>query len=131
MCEKSVFSKVIWCGITVVAVLHLCMSIGTAETASYYTVDSCRREGTSGIMANGEVLNDEAFTCASWDYPFGTSLRIRNKENGKSVVVTVTDRGPNRRLYRQGRTIDLSKRAFSEIANIKQGVIEIEVEVVK
>ena len=39
-------------------------------TASYYTVASCAREGTSGIMANGRRLNDEKLTAASWFYPF-------------------------------------------------------------
>jgi len=102
-----------------------------AQTASWYSVESCRREGTSGIMANGEVFNNEKLTCASWDYPFGTKLRITNLRNGQSVVVRVTDRGPAKRLYRVGRTIDLSKRAFSEIAELKQGVIHIEVSEVR
>jgi len=100
-------------------------------TASYYTVESCKREGTSGIMANGQRLDDEKLTCASWEYPFGTRLRIRNLENNKEVLVCVTDRGPNRKLYRQGRTIDLSKRAFREIASLKQGVIPVEIKEVK
>ena len=97
-----------------------------AETASYYTVESCKREGTSGVMANGEPLNDEGLTCASWDFDFGTILMVTNLDNGLSTRVEVTDRGPNKRLYNKGRTIDLSKKAFSEIADLKQGIIQIE-----
>lgn len=97
--------------------------------ASYYTVASCKREGTSGIMANGKELKDEGLICASWDYSFGTRLRITNLANKRSVVVYVSDRGPSKRLYAKGRRIDLSKRAFNQIANLKQGVIQVSVEV--
>ncbi len=101
------------------------------QTASYYTQESCRREGTSGIMANGRSLNDTALTCASWDYPFGTLLRIRNLNNNRYVIVTVTDRGPAKKLYRKGRIIDLSLAAFRKIADLKQGIIPIAIEEVK
>lgn len=96
-------------------------------TASWYSVESCKREGTSGIMANGEVLNDDKLTCASWDYPFGTRLQITHTGTSKSIKVWVTDRGPSKKLYRMGRIIDLSKRAFSEIADLKSGLIQVKV----
>jgi hypothetical protein len=99
-------------------------------TASWYSVASCLREGTSGIMANGRRLNDAAYVCASWDHPFGTRLLVTNIANNRSVVVVVSDRGPAKKLYRKGRVIDLSKGAFAEIANLKQGVIKITVEVI-
>ena len=102
-----------------------------ADTASYYTMESCLREGTSGIMANGRRLDDGAFTCASWFYPFGTWLRVTNIRTGRYVLCMVTDRGPSKRLVRKGRTIDLSRAAFNAIANCKQGVIEVEIERVK
>lgn len=100
-----------------------------AETASWYSVASCKREGTwqkyGGLMANGKKFDDDKLTCASWDYPFGTKLKITNTDNGKSVVCEVTDRGPAKRLYRKGRTVDLSKEAFSVIASINRGIINI------
>ena len=83
------------------------------------------------MMANGKKLKDEELTCASWDYDFGTTLEITNAENHKRVRVTVTDRGPNKALYKKGRVIDLSKGAFSRIAPLKQGVIPIKIEVIK
>lgn len=98
-------------------------------TASYYTVKSCLREGTSGIMANGHKLDDNALTCASWDYKFGTKLKITSLKSGKSVICEVTDRGPAKRLYKQGRIIDLSRKAFSSIATLKDGIIPITIEV--
>ena len=109
-------------------ILFSSLSYAEEGIASWYSVESCRREGTSGIMANGEVFNDENFTCASWDYPFGTVLLVINTSTNNTVRVCVTDRGPNRRLYKKGRKIDLSKRAFSEIADLKQGVILVKIE---
>ena len=72
-------------------------------------------------------MNDEEFTCASWDYNFGDHLYITNADNKKSVIVKVTSRGPARWLYRKGRQIDLSKRAFAEIADLEQGIIPVEI----
>jgi len=75
--------------------------------------------------ANGEVFNSRNLTCASWDYAFNTSLRIVNIANGKSVIVRVNDRGPARRL---GRAIDLTRFAFSRIANPRKGLVFVKIE---
>ncbi len=71
--------------------------------------------------------NGERFA-AMWGVPFGTNLRVTNLANGKSTRVTVQDRGPARRL---NRTIDLSKKAFSDIAEIDQGLIPVSVEALR
>lgn len=102
-----------------------------ALTASWYTYESAKRSGDTGIMANGERMKNEALTCASWDYPFKTRLKVTNLKNGKSVIVTVKDKGPNKRLVKRGRVIDLSKKAFESIANLKEGIINIKLEVIK
>jgi rare lipoprotein A (peptidoglycan hydrolase) len=102
-----------------------------ADTASYYTRESCAREGTSGIMANGKELRDGAFTGASWFYKFGTVLHVYNLRNGRMVTIKITDRGPAKRLVKKGRVIDLSLAAFSALAPISQGVIPVKIEVVR
>lgn len=77
------------------------------------------------LMANGEEFNDEHFTCASWDYPFGTVLGIYYGGTTRIVYVRVTDRGPAKRLYEKGRIIDLSKKAFETLAPLDYGVIPV------
>ena len=52
-------------------------------------------------------------------------LRVTNPQNGKSVVVKVTDRGP----YGRGRIIDLSWRAAKELDILAKGVAMVTVEV--
>lgn len=99
------------------------------QTASYYTYQSCLREGTSGIMANGKELKDAGqYTCAIWGIRFGTLLRITNLLNGRWVIVEVTDRGPAKKLVKKGRIIDLNLAAFRKIADCKQGIIPIRID---
>jgi len=91
--------------------------------ASFYTVKS------SGLVtANGERYNEDAFTCASISHKFNTILKITNIGNGKAVIVRVNDTGG---FKKYGRIIDLSKGAFSQIANLKQGIITVKIEVIK
>lgn len=56
--------------------------------------------------------------------PFGTLVKVTNVDNGRSVTVTIRDRGP----YVDGRIIDLSDTAFAELAPIGRGVINVEIE---
>ena len=78
-------------------------------------------------MANQKELNDEKYTAASWDYDLGSRVEVTNTENGRKVQVEITDRGPNRALYRAGRILDLSKAAFAQIADLEQGIIEVRI----
>jgi rare lipoprotein A len=67
--------------------------------ASYYGSESGSK------TASGERFNQNAMTCAHRSLPFGTKLRV--SAGGRSVVVTVNDRGP----FVRGRVLDLSKGA--------------------
>lgn len=66
--------------------------------ASVYSTES--GNGT----ASGQRLNPQALTAAHKSLPFGTQVRVTNRNNGKSVVVTINDRGP----FVRGRVIDLT-----------------------
>lgn len=71
------------------------------------------------LMANGEKFDRRKLTAASWYFPFGTRLRVVNTKNGESVVVTVTDRGPN---FRLNRIIDLSEAAAERLSYRSDGL---------
>jgi rare lipoprotein A (peptidoglycan hydrolase) len=114
-------------------------------TCSYYTNTSAKREGTCHVgkqggclMASGKELDDQAYTAASWDYPFGTKLEVCSREvrqgadrqptSRSCVVLSVTDRGPAKRLYRQGRIIDLSRQAFQAVCgSLSQGLCHVSI----
>lgn len=61
--------------------------------------------------ACGQIYNQNQLTAAHKTLPCGTRVKVTNKKNGRSVVVTINDRGP----YIPGRIIDLSKAAASRI----------------
>jgi rare lipoprotein A len=104
------------------------MSYALEGLASYYTYESAVKSGNSGIMANGHKMDNEGFTCAFNDLPFNTILKVTNINNGKFCFVKVTDRGNYKKYH---RIIDLSKGAFSSIADLKKGVILVKIEVIK
>ena len=83
-------------------------------TASWYGVD---RQGRK--MANGKPFDRRKLTAASWYFPLGTLIRVVNVKNGESVVVTITDRGPNLRL---NRILDLSEAAAERLGYVGQGL---------
>lgn len=91
--------------------------------ASYYADKFQGRKTASGIR-----YDRKKFTAAHKKLPFGTKLKITNEVNGKSVIVVVTDRGP----FVKSREIDLSKRAFMEIASNKSsGAMMVTIEVLQ
>ncbi|MFN3625698.1 MAG: septal ring lytic transglycosylase RlpA family protein [Hyphomicrobium sp.] len=74
--------------------------------------------------ASGRSYSSGAMVAAHRSHPFGTKLRVKNLRNGRSVVVTVVDRGP----FVKGRIIDLSKGAanalgFSGLQRVEVAVI--------
>jgi rare lipoprotein A len=52
-------------------------------------------------------LNREALIAAHRTLPLGTKVKVTNKSNGHSVVVTINDRGP----FVRERIIDVSPAA--------------------
>jgi len=73
-------------------------------------------------MANGKPFNMHAMTAAHPSWRFGTKVRVTYR--GKSVVVTITDRGP----YAGGRCIDLSYGAAKALGMIRAGVGNVSLE---
>lgn len=82
-------------------------------------------------MANGQPFTPDALTCAAWQWPLGTALQVRYRHprgHWRSVVVTVTDRGPDKRL---NRIVDLSSSAFRYlVGSVNPGVVPVEIAVV-
>lgn len=72
-------------------------------------------------VASGGWFNPNALTAAHKTLPFGTRVRVTHLGNGRSVDVTINDRGP----YIAGRIIDLSKRAAGAINMTGQGVARV------
>jgi rare lipoprotein A len=87
---------------------------GSVGMASYYWQPQ--------RVASGGWFNPNAMTAAHKTLPFGTRVRVTHLGNGRSVTVTINDRGP----YIAGRIIDLSRAAASAISMTGQGVARIQ-----
>ncbi|MBV5270590.1 MAG: septal ring lytic transglycosylase RlpA family protein [Afipia sp.] len=96
-------------------------SVGSSRSfsgmASYYGNESGSR------TASGQRFNQNAMTAAHRSLPFGTRLKVTH--GGRSVVVTVNDRGP----FIRGRVLDLSTGAARAIGLTGRGVGRVVAEV--
>jgi rare lipoprotein A len=61
--------------------------------------------------ASGEPMDPAALTAAHRTLPFGTNVTVTNRQNGRSTMVRINDRGP----FVKGRVIDLSPAAAREL----------------
>jgi len=119
------------------AVLSLLFSLNTADAfgpkryhegetqrglASWYGAEQGR------LTASGERFDPGQLTAAHRHLPFGTVVRVTNRENGLSVNVRINDRGP----FGDGdRIIDLSSAAANVLQMKRSGVIPVELEVIR
>lgn len=93
---------------------------GFSETgiASWYGVPFHGR-----ATASGEIYDMEAMTAAHPWLSFGTRVRVRNRDNGRTTVVRINDRGP----FKAGRIIDLSRAAAREIGMLGPGTARVRI----
>ncbi|GMM92994.1 septal ring lytic transglycosylase RlpA family protein [Qipengyuania sp. MTN3-11] len=81
-------------------------------TASYYG-----RKFHGRRTASGEAFDMNAMTAAHRTLPFGSRVRVTNPANGRTVTVTINDRGP----FHGNRVIDVSRAAATELGLIQRG----------
>jgi rare lipoprotein A len=93
---------------------------GTVGVASWY---GPRHHGRP--TASGEPFDMNALTAAHRTLPLGTRVRVTNVDNGRSVVVRITDRGP----YVGERVIDVSQAAAEALGMLERGVARVQLEV--
>jgi len=90
---------------------------GSSGVASYYW------QGQQ--TASGARFNPNGLTAAHRTLPFGTRVLVTNRANGRSVTVTINDRGP----FIKGRIIDLSRGAASVIGMTGAGLAPVSISV--
>ena len=74
--------------------------------------------------ASGETFDMNGLTAAHRTLPLNCYIRVTNKENGKSVVVKVNDRGP----FHGNRVLDLSYGAAKRLGVTNAGVAKVSIE---
>lgn len=71
--------------------------------------------------ASGARFNENAMTAAHKSLPFGTRVSVVDQRTGRSVAVTINDRGP----FVKGRIVDLSKAAATKLGMRNAGTAKV------
>jgi rare lipoprotein A len=87
--------------------------------ASYYGAHHAGK-----TMANGKAMRPSTMIAASKTLPLGTTAKVTNLDTGKSVHVTVADRGP----YVGNRILDVSTKAADKLDMKEDGVAQVKVQ---
>ena len=66
-------------------------------------------------------MNPAIYTAAHRSLAFGTKVKVTNRNNGRSVVVRINDRGP----FIRGRVLDLSRAAAQNIGMVSSGTAKV------
>lgn len=77
--------------------------------------------------ASGQRFDPNGLSAAHRTLPFGTKLRLTNPNNGKSIIVTVNDRGP----FIRGTGLDVSRGAAQQLGFIRQGKTKLIMQVLR
>lgn len=128
--HKKILAALLLLSLTLL--MNSCSSSKSKTTGSLYKskgVASYYHDKFNGRKtASGERFSNNDYTAAHKTLPFRTKVRVTNLANGKSVVVTITDRGP----FSKGREIDLTKKAFMEISDkTTHGELTVKIEILK
>lgn len=104
-----------------------------SETPSCPQAEATAQEGVASWYgdyhhgqqtASGAPYDMDALTAAHPDLPIGSRIRVTNRENGRSVELTVNDRGP----IAKDRIIDVSSRAARELGFARSGIAPVRIE---
>jgi len=74
--------------------------------------------------ASGKRFDDRKLTAAHRTLPLNSRVKVTSLKTGRSVEVTITDRGP----YADGRVIDLSKAAAKKLGMVKSGLVPVRIQ---
>lgn len=123
--------------------LLLLLALGLASCGGSHSVSQGPKGGRGSVQsglgsyyadkfngratASGSTYRPGQMTAAHNTLPFGTLIRVTNTRNGRSVEVTVTDRGP----HTKGYIVDVSRRAAVQLDIIEAGVVPVQVTVVR
>lgn len=95
------------------AALIVPASAGQSETRTFFGMAAYYSGRGTGLTAAHKTL------------PFGTQVRVTDLKTGRSVTVTINDRGP----FNRGRVLDLCKKAAQALGMIDRGVIRVRADV--
>ena len=77
--------------------------------------------------ANGQIFNMHKVSAAHKTLPLGTRIRVTNLKNGRSLTMTIIDRGP----FVKGRILDVSYKAAKKLNFVNEGTTKVRIDVLR
>lgn len=100
----------------------------SASSKVLYGISSYYGEDFHGkTTANGEVFDMYGLTAAHRTLPLNTIIRVTNRENGKSLILRINDRGP----FVKGRILDCTYGAALKLGFLGEGTAKVKIEVLE
>ncbi len=112
---------ILFCGLAMLAITILSLIEGNSWHVYQHGEASWYGPGFySRRTASGEIFRSEApgYTAAHMSLPIGSHVLVRNRRNGREVIVRINDRGP----YARGRIIDLNRAAAERLDIVSGGM---------
>lgn len=122
--------RALWGALTLSVLILSAVGLQFASTTSAAANSKCGVASWYALTsqtASGEMMDPAKLTAAHKTLRFGTKLRVKNKSNGKSVIVRINDRGP----FTKGRFIDVSKAAAHKLGFINAGTAQVCIDILK
>ena len=77
--------------------------------------------------ASGQIFDMHKISAAHKTLPLGTRIRVTNLKNGRSLTMTIIDRGP----FVKGRILDVSYKAAKKLGFVNQGTTKVRIDVLR
>ena len=77
--------------------------------------------------ASGQIFDMHKISAAHKTLPLGTRIRVTNLKNGRSLTMTIIDRGP----FVKGRILDVSYKAAKKLSFVNQGTTKVRIDVLR
>jgi len=108
----------------IIAVVTTLLAATLPMVAPMEAVAQSAKHSFSGLCAFYPA-GGNGMTAAHKTLPFGTRVRISDPKTGRSVTVTINDRGP----FGKHRVLDVSPSAARALGMVSRGVILVRAEV--
>ncbi|MFN7985638.1 MAG: septal ring lytic transglycosylase RlpA family protein [Vicinamibacterales bacterium] len=119
----------LWAGIVAVSLAMSVSAVSAQRVGETETgVAAVYADTLSGHRtANGERYDRTKLTAAHKTLPFGTTIKVTNTQNNKSVLLRINDRGP----FQASRMLDLSAAAATQLGINRRGMREVTLEILE
>jgi rare lipoprotein A len=107
-------------------ILFVVVGYPQADTAQIGLASFYGKKFEGRKTASGQTFSNSKMTAANKTLPLGTSVKVTNLKNNRSIILTINDRLPKK----SKRTIDLTQKGAKELGFIKSGTTKVTIKII-